>query len=127
MDNKKFAMAAAVVVACAGFGLVGCHRKQSAGDQIKQGAQQMGQGIKQAGENAGQAAKDTGITAAVKTNLAAKQGLSSFSIHVETDNGIVTLTGTVDTESQRELAGNVAGGTSGVKGVNNEITVKQGG
>jgi len=119
---------AVVAIAAAGLTFSACHKKQPGpGQQMEQGAQQMGQGVEHAASNAGQAVSDSAITTKVKSKLAANQGLSSFDIHVETTNGIVTLTGTVDQASARDLAGQVARGTDGVKGVNNNIKVGQGG
>lgn len=122
----KYLMAFVVAMALAGLGLAGCHKstpEQSPGEQMQQGAQQMGQGIKNAATRAGAYASDAAITSHVKARLAANQGLSSFSISVETSNGIVTLTGTVDNQAQRKLAGQLTANTEGVKGVNNEIEV----
>ncbi|MGH8274844.1 MAG: BON domain-containing protein [Gammaproteobacteria bacterium] len=129
---SKTAIALAAALALAGAGLAGCHNKNqnqpTPAQQMKQGAHTMGQGMKAAGKQAGQAASDTAITTKVKAKLAGNQGLSSFNIHVETDNGVVTLTGTVATTSEHDTAGRIAKNTDGVKGVNNNIVVQgQGG
>lgn len=89
------------------------------GNQISRGAQQMGHGI--VGYSS-----DTYVTSKVKSKLAANTGLNSFDIHVSTVNGVVTLTGTVDSESTREMAGQVARDTGGVQGVDNELKVGAG-
>ncbi|MGH8128573.1 MAG: BON domain-containing protein [Gammaproteobacteria bacterium] len=127
--RKQLLTAFAIVsLAAGGLALSACHKKQgSPGQQMKQGAQQMGQGMKHATSNAGQAMSDSAITTKIKSKLAANQGLSSFNIHVETNNGMVTLTGTVDMTSKRDLAGRIADSTDGVKGVTNNIKVGQGG
>lgn len=124
----KYAMAAVAVLAFAGFGLAGCNKNDTEttpAEQIKQGAQQIGKGLTSAGAKVADYATDAAITTHVKAKLAANQGLSSFSIHVETEDGIVTLTGTVDLPAQRELAATVAADTAGVRGVNNKIEVTQ--
>lgn len=130
---------AIVSLASAGLALSACHKKpensgqqmkhqmKNGAQQVKQGAEKMGQGMKHAASNAGQAMSDTAITTKIKSKLAANQGLSSFDIHVETNNGMVTLTGTVDMVSKRDLAGRIASGTEGVKGVINNIKVDQDG
>ncbi|HEX5314223.1 MAG TPA: BON domain-containing protein [Gammaproteobacteria bacterium] len=108
-----------VAAACAAGAIaVGAcsHNSQTPAGQISNGAQEMGQGI------AG-VASDSTITTKVKAKMAANTGLSSFSIHVSTTNGIVTLTGTVDTDATRDLAEHVAATTGGVKSVNNELKV----
>ena len=73
---------------------------------------------------AGQATKDSAITAKVKTKLAAQKGLSALDIHVETNNGVVTLSGDVDNKAQVELAEKVVAKTSGVKSVTNTLEAK---
>jgi hyperosmotically inducible protein len=123
---RKYVIVLAVALAVGSLGLAGCHKNnsQNSGNQIKQGANQMGQGVKNAGTEAGAYMSDAAITSKVKARLAGKQGLSSFDIHVKTDSGVVTLTGTVDSQAQRKRAGEVASDTGGVKGVNNNIEVK---
>ncbi len=125
---RKYSVAFIAVVAVVGFGLAGCNKQSqsSPGQQMKQGAKQVGQGMQAAGNEMKQAAVDTAITTKIKSRLAADQGLSSFNIHVETTGGIVTLTGTVDMASKRDLAGRIASDTDGVKGVNNNIQVQGG-
>jgi len=128
MRKHLFTLFAIASLASAGLALSACHKKQAnPGQQMKQGAEQMGQGVKHAASNAGQAISDSAITTKIKSKLAANQGLSSFDIHVETTNGIVTLSGTVDMTSKRDLAGRIANETDGVKGVTNDIKVSQGG
>lgn len=102
----------------AGLAVTACSDNGPAG-QISQGAKQMGQGISAA-------ASDVAITTKVKTKMAADTGLNSFHIHVSTNNGVVTLTGTVDSTATRDMAGQVAEQVGGVKGVNNELKVKGG-
>jgi hyperosmotically inducible protein len=73
---------------------------------------------------AGQATKDTAITAKIKTKLAADRALSAMDIHVETTDGVVTLSGTVDNKAQVELAEKVVAKTRGVKSVTNNLEAK---
>jgi len=127
--KRNLPLTAALVIGIAGAGLAlsGCHRKQQGpGQQMKQGVKQVGAGAVNAAKQTGQTLSDAAITTKVKSALAASQGLSSFDIHVETTNGVVKLTGTVDTTAQKTLAGNTASKTDGVKSVDNEITVKGG-
>lgn len=73
---------------------------------------------------AGQATKDTAITAKIKTKLAADRALSAMDIHVDTTDGVVTLSGTVDNKAQVELAEKVVTQTRGVKSVTNKLEAK---
>ncbi len=121
---ERIKVLTAVALGCAAMGLSACHPAgNSAGDKMTRGANQIGQGIKQAGSDAGQTLSDTAITTKIKSKLAATQGLTTFEIHVKTENGVVTLTGSVDTAEQRDLAGKTASGTDGVKGVDNQLVV----
>lgn len=127
MRKPAIPLLTVIALAAAGLALSACQKKQpSPGQQMKQGAQQIGQGVEHAASDAGQAVSDSAITTKVKSRLAANQGLSSFDIHVETTNGVVTLTGTVNQVSARDLAGRIASDTDGVKGVNNNIRVVMG-
>lgn len=71
----------------------------------------------------GQTVDDAGITAAVKGRLLANQSTPGGRINVTTRRGVVTLTGTVDTGAQKDLAGRIAGNTKNVVDVENELTV----
>lgn len=102
------------------------HKSASATDHFKRGASEMTQGAKQVATRVEATASDVAVTTRVKANLAANQGLASFSIHVTTTNGIVTLSGKVDSDAARKLAGQVAGKTEGVRVVVNEIAIKSG-
>jgi hyperosmotically inducible periplasmic protein len=64
---------------------------------------------------------DSGITTAVRTQLAADESVPADQINVETDDGVVTLTGQVDTEVGRLRAVEIARETRGVRDVVNEL------
>jgi hyperosmotically inducible periplasmic protein len=64
---------------------------------------------------------DSGITTAVTTQLAADESVPADEITVETDDGVVTLTGQVDTEVARRRAVEIARETRGVRDVVNEL------
>jgi hyperosmotically inducible protein len=66
---------------------------------------------------------DALITAKVKTALIAEPGLSAMKIDVDTDNGIVTLKGTVDSIDKSSRARQLAGSVDGVSSVNNRLIV----
>jgi len=78
-----------------------------------------------AAQKTGAYLSDTEITTAVKSKLLADKAVSSLKISVETDNGVVTLTGTVDTAAERTHAANVARHTHGVKRVVDKLTIEK--
>ncbi len=66
---------------------------------------------------------DAGITAAVKTALAADPSLSALQIDVETRDGVVTLAGPAPDDKARERAAVLAAAPDGVRSVDNRLVV----
>src|SRR5262249_50081203 len=66
---------------------------------------------------------DSAITAKVKAKLAGDSQTSAIKIGVETNDGVVTLTGAVPTEQEKDKARELAAGEPGVKRVVNNINV----
>jgi hyperosmotically inducible periplasmic protein len=73
----------------------------------------------------GGAVTDASITAAVKTRLLADPDAAGLKIDVDTQDKVVTLTGTVATEAQKTAAGTIARDTTGVERVVNNLRVGQ--
>jgi hyperosmotically inducible periplasmic protein len=69
---------------------------------------------------------DAGITGTVKTKLAADDQVKASEINVDTSAGVVTLTGSVDSEAARDRAVQLAKATSGVRDVKDMISVREG-
>ena len=69
------------------------------------------------------AVTDTSITTAVNTRLMKEKIAHDKSILVHTKNGVVTLTGRVPTEADKIHAGEIAQDTTGVKSVENNLTI----
>jgi osmotically-inducible protein OsmY len=69
---------------------------------------------------------DATITGQVKAAFALSKRLSAYEIAVDTKDGVVTLSGQVPSEVDRELAGNVAKDTTGVKHVDNQLRAEPG-
>ena len=75
-------------------------------------------------ESTGQYLDSTAITSKVKAALLGDSGLKSFDISVETFKDGVKLSGVVSSEQVKARAGEVAGGVSGVRSVENDLIVK---
>ncbi len=75
------------------------------------------------GEKATQAIDDTEITTKVKAAILAESGLRSLQISVDTVKGIVTLTGSVDSQSNSDKARNLAAAVKDVSEVRNQLVV----
>jgi hyperosmotically inducible periplasmic protein len=70
-----------------------------------------------------QAVDDSTVTAKVKTKLATDTQTSAIKIGVDTTGGVVTLSGTVPTDTVKNKAEQLAKNTDGVKRVVNKISV----
>lgn len=80
--------------------------------------------VEKAAVSAETAAKDSAITAKIKSLFALEPNVKSLNISVTTNNGIVHLSGNVDTGLQADKVVEIAQGVSGVKDVNNsKLTV----
>jgi hyperosmotically inducible protein len=113
----------------------GCERNSPSGDTAGQkldrtterAEQKMDQAAADMKQKAGEAKDkmaDATITAKVKSAMIGQPELKALQINVDTDNGVVTLTGTVDTPQKLELATQVAQGVEGVKSVDNRLSMK---
>jgi hyperosmotically inducible protein len=73
---------------------------------------------------AGQVIDDSVLTAKVKAALIQSSETKAHQINVETSAGVVQLSGFVDNAAAKEAATSVAKSVTGVKDVNNELSVK---
>ena len=73
-----------------------------------------------------QPAKDSFITGKLEATYLLNRHLNVFTIHPETTNGVVHLTGAVESNIDRDLAGELAKGIDGVTSVKNDLVVKAG-
>jgi len=76
----------------------------------------------QAIENAGQEVSDETVEKMVESVLIAKPGFAGVTVESEPD-GVIVLTGTVVSDSEKVAAQQAAEGVTGVKSVKNELTV----
>jgi len=79
------------------------------------------------GQKTGAAVSDAAITTKVKAKFAAESTVSATKIHVDTDNGVVKLTGTAKSQDEAAKAAEIAKSTEGVASVDNAIQVSQAG
>jgi hyperosmotically inducible protein len=73
--------------------------------------------------SAREAISDSAITTKVKAELAKEKNVSATHIKVETDNGVVKLSGTARSQQEADRAAQLARDTKGVVSVNNNIQV----
>jgi len=98
---QRFFAASLALGLLVGSAALGCRSTQSAGTQVD----------------------DAWITTKVKSQLAADPDVSAMNVSVETNEGVVTLTGRVRTEQGREEAVKIASETDGVVRVRDLLEV----
>jgi osmotically-inducible protein OsmY len=79
------------------------------------------------GQKTGAALSDAAITTKVKAKFAADSTVRATKIHVDTDNGVVKLTGTAKSQDEAARAAEIAKGTEGVSSVDNAVQVSSAG
>ena len=75
-------------------------------------------------ESTGEYVDDSAVTTKVKAELVKDKSVSATDVKVETFKGVVQLSGFVNTAAEKTQAETIAAGVSGVKSVENKITVK---
>jgi hypothetical protein len=94
-----------------------------AGKKIGDAVDKVGDKMGEQSMKAGVAIDDTEITAKIKAAFLAESGLKTLQISVDTVKGVVTLSGSVEKQSQSDMAMAMAGAVSGVSQVNNQLVV----
>jgi osmotically-inducible protein OsmY len=108
-------------------GLAACNKPgpaETAGKKIDQTAEKVGEKMGEQSAKAGVAIDDTEITSKVKAAIFAEPGLKTLQISVDTVKGVVTLSGSVDSQSISNRAKELASAVAGVRDVENRLTVK---
>ena len=93
-------------------------------EEDRQSMQQAKEKAKQAGAEAKRATRNAALTGKVKSALAADVGLKTVTIDVDSEGGVVTLKGNVDTLDTKRRAEATAKKVSGVTEVHNELHAK---
>jgi len=76
------------------------------------------------GQTLGENIDDTTITTTVKTKLAAERGSTLTRVSVDTNRGVVQLSGVVASSADRALAERVTRSVGGVKSVVNNLQIQ---
>ena len=75
----------------------------------------------------GEQVDDAALLTSVKSALVKNPVTEAGEINVDVNRGVVKLSGFVDTKNEKSKAGDVARNVDGVKSVQNDIAVKEGG
>jgi osmotically-inducible protein OsmY len=98
-------------------------KTKQAGEKTKEAGEKAGGAAKKGVSKTGEAITDTWITTRVKADYFKEDALKNSDIHVETNNHVVTLTGTVPTPAGRTRAVAIAKGIEGVNSVVDRLTI----
>jgi len=93
------------------------------GQKIDDAANKVGKTMGEQTEKAGVAIGDAEITTKVKAAIFAESGLKTLQISVDTVNGVVTLTGSVNSQANSDTAKALAGAVEGVHQVKNLLVI----
>ena len=85
-------------------------------------ADRAGQKVSEAGDRVAAGSQDSWITTKVKSELASK-GFDPLRVHVDTDDKVVTLSGTVESAAEREKAVALARAVKDVASVSDHLFV----
>jgi hyperosmotically inducible periplasmic protein len=133
----KYASSITAIALASGLAVLatGCDRTpegQTAGERMDSAAvdaqresRELGDTMERRADQAGGAISDAAITTAVKGKYLIDDTLKGLEISVDTEQGVVTLTGSVQSDTARDLATQIAQTVDGVVSVNNQLTVVQ--
>ena len=115
------------------FGLAGCNQEgtaEKAGKKIDQAAESAGKKVEKAGEavvekveKTGEYMEDSAITAKIKAEILSDPLLKVSQINVSTTNGVVKLSGKVDSQQSIDRAMEIARSVKDVKSVENGLVI----
>jgi osmotically-inducible protein OsmY len=95
-----------------------------ASNKIADTADKVADKLDKQGNKVGVAINDAEITTRVKAAIFAEPTLKTLQISVDTIKGVVTLSGSVDTQESGDRARSLTAAVSGVNEVNNHLDVK---
>lgn len=105
-----------ILFAVFAIGFYGCTAAKNTGTAVAEGT-------KEAAEETNEVATDASITAAVKMKMADDELVKARNIDVDTDEGVVTLNGTVNSKAEEQKAIDLARSVDGVKNVISNLQV----
>lgn len=117
------ALSSALLAAAAFAWLPAAGEAQTTGDKVKQKAEDAKSTAKEMTKEAKADVSDSWITSKTKIALFADDRVKGRQVSVETDKGVVSLRGKVDSAEAKAAAESVAQGIEGVKSVRNDLQV----
>ncbi|MBQ5939724.1 MULTISPECIES: BON domain-containing protein [unclassified Massilia] len=124
MDNKGNMTAGAAAGAGATLGERTREALHNVKEKTKDAFTRADDKAENAADRAGRATSDAAITSKVKASLVAEKDLSGMDINVDTEKGVVMLSGFVESKAEADKAVRVAKGVDGVSKVKSTLKVK---
>ena len=125
INTRKHATILAALLAGVTLASAGCSDERESGQAgLNRSMDKVASATDQATTKAAKAVDDASITAKVKTAVLAEPGLKTLQIGVDTMNGVVTLSGIVDTPELKDRATTIAHNVDGVRTVIDNLAVK---
>jgi osmotically-inducible protein OsmY len=131
---KNASTLAAILASGLALLATGCDRtpdEPTAGEKIdnaamdsRDAASDMGDTLERKADQAGQAIDDASITTTIKGKYLVDDTLKGLQIDVDTAQGVVKLSGTVQSDTAKELATQIAQSVEGVVSVDNQLTIQ---
>ena len=100
---------------------------ETTGQKIDRTADKVAAATERATDKAAVAVDDATITTKVKSAVFAEPGLKTLQIGVDTKDGVVTLSGNVDTPDLKDRAMQIAQHVDGVRSVVDNLAIKSAG
>jgi osmotically-inducible protein OsmY len=133
MKTRNIHLSAFAAASFAALMLAACDQPSKSGsaatpprtaDKLAASTDKLAASTENAAAKVADATDDAAVTTKVKTALLAEPGLRSLEIHVDTKDGVVTLSGTPDSAISRDRAKEVTLGVAGVKNVVDQMRTK---
>lgn len=97
---------------------------EKAGDKISEATEKVGDKMSAQSAKTGVAIEDAEITAKIKGSIFAEPGLKTLQISVDTVQGVVTLSGSADSQASSDRVKSLAAAVAGVNRVDNRLALK---
>jgi hypothetical protein len=130
INAHQRSMLFAAILAGTALMATGCGQRSSTettGQKIDRTADKVAAATDRATDKASVAIDDTAITTKVKSAVFAEPGLKTLQIGVDTKDGVVTLSGAVDTPDMKDRAMQIAQHVDGVRSVVDNLAIKSAG
>lgn len=119
----KTSFALIVLISSAAIGMTGCMNRDGGRHSGSSSTAESTTGSGY-GARAGQGIDNSVLTSRVKTALAAHSSLKTLILNVDSDNGAVTISGTVTSREAFDSVTRVVRDVDGVKSVNNRLVIR---